>query len=164
MQRQILHSAQSCEVHHTTFPFNTPTLVFQHALVQRALPLMPGLHPTLPRLLVFQIVPMSFRISDSFINFLWGVQTVRVLHIFHTSSPRWAMGYFCRRTIRFGVRVFVQAQFASCPYCNWSQMLLMPCTRIQHFLLMKTVLHPSISSAKNTFISGTSCTFHSPLC
>ena len=76
------------------FPFSTPTLVFRHALVQRALPLMLGLNPPLPRLLVFHIVPMSFRISDGFIYFLWGVQTVHVLHIIHTSSPQWAMGYF----------------------------------------------------------------------
>ena len=42
-------------------------------------------------------------------------------------------------------------------------MLLMPCTWVQHFLRMKTILHPSISSARDTFLSSTSCTFHSPL-
>ena len=107
---------------------------------------------------------MSFRISEGFIYLLWGVQTVPVLHMFHTSSPRWAMGCFCLHTQRFDVRVFVQAQFPSSPYSNRLQMLLMPYTWVRHFLRMKTILHSSISSTRNTFLSGTSCTFDSPLC
>ena len=136
--------------------------MFFHALVQRALPLKPGLHTMQPRLPIFQIVPMSFRICDGFLQILRVVQIVQVLHMFHTFRPRCTIRYFCLHTKRFEIRFFVLAQFASCLYWGHFRFLI-PWTRFDHYVHVITRQHPFISLARNTFPCDTFRTFHTSL-
>ena len=116
---------------------------FFHTIVQRALPLIPGLNPALPRLAFLQIVPMSFWICESFLQILSVQQIMDVLHMFDTSSPRRTIAGLCFHSIRSAIRRFELAKPASRPnsYHN-----LLTGRFIGHLILFndETWVHPAV--------------------
>ena len=97
---------------------------------------------------------MSFRVCESFLHILWVVQIVHVLHMFHTSRPRCTIRDFCLHTKRFEIRLFVLAQFASCPYYE-HLIFLIPWMRFGHFIPVVTKHYPFVSLARSIFSCGT---------